>query len=76
MPDGGMDMPKKPRNGLVNLADASIEQRVADNQIFLPLPTIIAALAPVNSETHDLEKEKRERKNLEVDLKTTDFIWK
>lgn len=71
-----MDMPKKPRNGLVNLADASIEQRVADNQIFLPLPTIIAALAPANSETHDLEKEKRERKNLEVDLKTTDFIWK
>lgn len=69
-------MPKKPRNGLVNLADASIEQRVADNQIFLPLPTIIAALAPANSETHDLEKEKRERKNLEVDLKTTDFIWK
>ena len=49
---------------------------LADNQIFLPLPTIIAALAPANSETHDLEKEKRERKNLEVDLKTTDFIWK
>lgn len=76
MPDGSVAMPEKPSNRLVTLADASTEQRVAANQIPLPPPTIPAMLVHEKSEPHDLEKKKRERENLEVELETTDFIWR